>query len=80
MKLGLIAHHRKVNCVVKKLDCTVVIKVKVTEKVQIPVNVHLDDISSAAELSVTKLDVMMQHHWPKCHARRLVCCPSCESQ
>ena len=38
------------------------------------VNIQLDDISSAAELSVTKLGMVMQHHGPKCHARRLVCC------
>ena len=41
---------------------------------RIPVNVHLDDISSAAEPSETKLGVVMQHHWLKCHARRLICC------
>ena len=39
-----------------------------------PVNVHLDDSSSAAESSVTKLGMVMQYHGPKCHARRLVCC------
>ena len=35
-------------------------------------NVHLTDISSAAEPSVTKLGMVMQHHGPKYHARRLV--------
>ena len=44
------------------------------KRFRIPVNVHLDDISSAVEPSVTKLGVVMQHHGPKCHARRLVCC------
>ena len=59
----------------KRLDCSVVVKVKVTEKVQnISVNVHLNDISSVAEPSVAKLDVVMQHHGPKYHARGLVCC------
>ena len=59
----------------KRLDCSVVVKVKVTEKVQnISVNVHLNDISSAAEPSVTKLGMVMQHHGPKYHARRLVSC------
>ena len=32
-KLGLMAHHHKVDCLVKRLDCSLV-KVKVTEKVQ----------------------------------------------
>ena len=44
------------------------------KRFRIPVNVHLDDISSAAERSVTKLVMMMQHLGPKCPARRLVCC------
>ena len=33
-KLGLMAHHDKVDCLVKRLDCSVLVKVKVTEKVQ----------------------------------------------
>ena len=33
-KLGLMAHHHKVDCLVKRLDHSSVIKVKVTEKVQ----------------------------------------------
>ena len=33
-----------------------------------------DNISSAAEPSVTKLCMVVQHHGPKCHARKLVCC------
>ena len=54
------AHHHKVDCLVKRLDCSVVVKVKVTEKVQnISVNVHLNDISSAAESSLTKLGIVM---------------------
>ena len=27
-------HHHKVDCLVKRLDCSVVVKVKVTEKVK----------------------------------------------
>ena len=50
------------------------VKVKVTERFRIPVNVHLDDISSAAEPSVTKLLMGMLHHGPKYHAKRLICC------
>ena len=44
------------------------------ERLWISANVHLDDIASASEPSVTKLGMVMQHHGPKCHARRLVCC------
>ena len=57
----------------KRLDCSVVVQVKVTKKFTVPVNGHLDNISSAAELSVTKLGKVVQHHGPKCHAKRLVC-------
>ena len=42
--------HHKVDYLVKRLDCSVLIKVKVIEKVRIPVTRHLDDISSAANL------------------------------
>ena len=67
-------HHHKVDCFVKRSDCSVVVKVKVTERFRIPVTVHLDNISSAAEPFVTKLGTVMQHHRPKCHSRRLVYC------
>ena len=49
------------------------------KRFRIPVNVHLDDISSAAESSVTKLNMVMQNHGPKCPARRLVCCLQVQS-
>ena len=42
-KLGLMVHHHTVDCLVKRLDCSVVVLAKVT------VNVHLDDVSSAAD-------------------------------
>ena len=44
------------------------------KRFRIQVNAHLDDISPAAEPSVTKLGLVMQHHGPRCHARRLICC------
>ena len=44
------------------------------KRFRLPVTVHLDNSSSAAEPSVTKLGMVMQHHGPKCHARRSVCC------
>ena len=42
------------------------------KRFRIPVNVHLNDISSAAEPSVTKLGMVMTHYGPKWRARRLV--------
>ena len=44
------------------------------KRFRISVYVHLDNIPSAAEASVAKLGRVIQHHGPKCHARRLVCC------
>ena len=58
-KLGLVAHHHKLDCLVKRLDCFVVIKIKVTGRFKISVNVHLDDISSIAEPFETELDMVM---------------------
>ena len=47
----------------KRLDCSVVVKVKVTVKVQNSVTVHLDGISSTAEPFVTKLDNSDASSW-----------------
>ena len=66
-------HHDKLGCLVKRLDCFVVVMAKVTERFKIPENVHLGDVSSTAEPSVTKLVIVMQHHGSKCYVRRLVC-------
>ena len=44
------AHHHKLDCLVKRLDCSVVVKVNVTEKVKNSSKCYLDDISSAADL------------------------------
>ena len=33
-KLGLVAHYHKLDCLVKRLDCSVVVKVKVTGKLK----------------------------------------------
>ena len=41
---------------------------------RIPLNAHLDDISSTAEPSITKLSMVMRHNGPEYHARRLVYC------
>ena len=69
------AHHHKMDCLVKRLNFSVVVKVKV----KIPVNVHLDDISSTAEPSITKFGTVVHHHGPECRARRLVCCLQIQS-
>ena len=68
------AHHDKVDCLVKRVDCLDVVQVKVTERVKNSNECYLDDISLAAEPSVTKLGMVMQHRGPNYHARRLVCC------
>ena len=39
----------------KRLDCSVVVKVKVTGKVRNSSELHLNDISSTAEPSVTEV-------------------------
>ena len=44
------------------------------KRFRIPVNIHLNDFSSAAGPSVTKLGMVMQHHGPKYQARILVSC------
>ena len=51
-------------------------KSSLQERFRISVNVHLDNISSTAEPFVTKFGMvmMMHHHGPECHAKRLVCC------
>ena len=74
-KHGLMAHHHKMDYLVKRLNFSVVVKVKV----KIPVSVHLDDISSTAEPSITKFGTVVHHHGPECHARRLVCCLQIQS-
>ena len=51
-----------------------IVVVKVTDEVQNSSECSSELISSAAEPSVTKLGMVMQHHGPKCHARRLDCC------
>ena len=60
---------------VKRSGCSVVIKVKVAEKVQ-----HSSECSSGRYLlncwtfCVTKRAVVMHYHGPECRARTLVCC------
>ena len=56
----------------KRLEYSVVVKVKVTGRFKIPVNVHLDNYIPTAEPFVTKGGMVMHHHWSVCHARRVV--------
>ena len=62
------------DCLVKRLDCSVMVKVKVMGKLRIPVNVHLNNITLTAEPFVTKLGIVMHHHGPECHARKWIFC------
>ena len=69
------APNHELDFLVKRLDYSVVVKVKVTGNgFKIHVNVHLNDISSTAEPFVTKLGMVMHHHRPECHARKYICC------
>ena len=73
-KLGLMAHCHRMDCLVNRLDCSVVVKVKVTGKVQ-----NSSKCSSGWNLLIcltvcSQLGMVMHHHGPECHARRLVCC------
>ena len=69
------AHHHKLGCLLKRLVCSVVVKVKVTERVQNSnaCSFGVDDISSTDEPYVTKLGMVMRHHGSECHTKRLVC-------
>ena len=55
---GLMAHHHKLGCPVKRLHCCVVLKVKVTAKVQSFIEFSYGPILSTGEPFVTKLSVM----------------------
>ena len=72
LKLNLVWWHIIIRWIVLWKDCGQCLGHR--KKFRISVNVHLNDISSVAEPSVAKLDVVMQHHGPKYHARGLVCC------
>ena len=50
------------------------------EGLRIPVNVHLNDISSTAEPFLTKLGMVMHHHGPECYARKKICCVQVHSE
>ena len=74
LQVNLVWWHIIKRWIVLWKDWSAVLWSRSQKRFRIPVNVHLSDMSSAAEPSVTKLFMMMQHHGPKYHARRLVCC------
>ena len=71
-KLDSMAHHHKLDCLVERLICFGQ-ESKTQERLKIPVNVHLDYISSIDDPSVTQL-AWLCIIMGQCHARRLVCC------
>ena len=73
LQLNLVWWHIIIRCIVLWKDWIALLWSRSQERFKIPVNIHLD-ISSTAEPSVTKLGVLMHHHGPDCHAKRLVCC------
>ena len=57
------AHHHKLDCLVKILNCFVVIKVKSQERFTIPVNVYLEDSSSSGKSFCHETWNVMQEDW-----------------
>ena len=76
LQLNLVWWHIIIRWIVLWKDCITLflLRSRSQKKFRTPVNVYLEDISSASEPSITKLGMVMHHHGPKCHARRLVCC------
>ena len=64
------AHHHKMDCLVKRFDCCVVVKVKVAGKVKNSSDCSSGWYSSTVEPAVTKLGMVMQHHDPECQAEK----------
>ena len=61
------AHHHKVDCLVKKLDCCVAVLVKVTEKVQ-------NSSECSSEQYLLSCWIFCNQTWAKLSYKRLVCC------
>ena len=76
LQLNLVWWHISVSWIVMWKDWITLLwsRSRSQRKFRKPVSVHLDYISSTAELSFTRLGTMMHHHGPECHASRLVCC------
>ena len=70
-KLGLMIHHLKPKCPVKKNWITA-FRVKVTAMVK-NVNVCPGDIFKITKHFVSKLGILMLHHESEHHAKRLIC-------
>ena len=66
------APNHELDCLVKRLDCSVVVKVK--GKVKNSSECSSQNISPTAEPFVTKLGMVMHYHGPECYARKQICC------
>ena len=74
-KCGLMIHHHKPECPMKKKNerkRITVFKVKVEAKGQI-VYICPHDLFLTVKHFVINLGIVMHHHKPGCHAKRLVC-------
>ena len=80
LQLNLVWWHIILRWIVLWKDWIALLWSRSQKRFSSPVNVHLDDISSAAEPSVNKLGMVMQHHGPKCHTRVFCCCLQAGSQ
>ena len=69
LQLNLVRWHIIIIRIVLLNDWVALLWSRSQKCLKIPVNVHLDDISSTAEPSVTKLGMVMHHHGLECHAR-----------
>ena len=76
LQLNLVWWHIIINWIVLWMDWITLLWSwpRSQEKLRIPVNIRVDDISSTAEPFVTKLGMVMHHHGPECHAKRFLCC------
>ena len=74
VQLNLVWWYIIIRWIVLWKEWIILLRSRLQKGLRIPVNVRLDDITSAAEPSVTKLGMLMEHHGPKCCSRRFICC------
>ena len=73
-KLGLMAHHHKVDCLKERLDCSVVVKDQVTEEVQNSSECSSEWCLLCCWTFCNQTWYGNATSWAKYHARRLVSC------